>query len=131
MRISDWSSDVCASDLPTLRVGGPPPGPLPPRVAAPDVDFVRGFNDWSAHVGLIYRLGDVRLHASVSRRAEAPILEDLITVSGGTFNSGPTGIQANPLQSQTADDIELRSEEHTSALQYLMRISYAILCLKK
>src|SRR3546814_19401603 len=49
----------------------------------------------------------VRLHASVSRRAEAPILEDLITVSGGTFNSGPTGIQANPLQSQTAVDIEL------------------------
>src|SRR3546814_19211394 len=75
--------------------------------SAPDVDFVRGFNDWSAHVGLIYRLGDVRLHASVSRRAEAPILEDLITVSGGTFNSGPTGIQANPLQSQTAVDIEL------------------------
>src|SRR3546814_16141170 len=75
-----------------------------PGFSAPDVDFVRGFNDWSAHVGLIYRLGDVRLHASVSRRAEAPILEDLITVSGGTFNSGPTGIQANPLQSQTAVD---------------------------
>src|SRR3546814_5026090 len=79
--------------------------------SAPDVDFVRGFNDWSAHVGLIYRLGDVRLHASVSRRAEAPILEDLITVSGGTFNS--------------------RSEEHTSELQSLMRISYAVFCLKK
>src|SRR3546814_4185684 len=75
----------------------------------------------------------VRLHASVSRRAEAPILEDLITVSGGTFNSGPTGIQANPLQSQTAVDIELgmRSEEHTSELQSLMRISYAVFCLKK
>src|SRR3546814_7399141 len=30
-----------------------------------------------------------------------------------------------------ADRGDLRSEEHTSELQYLMRISYAVLCLKK
>src|SRR3546814_19216872 len=29
------------------------------------------------------------------------------------------------------DDVELRSEEHTSELQSLMRISYAVFCLKK
>src|SRR3546814_7333348 len=35
---------------------------------------------------------------------------------------------AQRLARQTRD---LRSEEHTSELQYLMRISYAVLCLKK
>src|SRR3546814_1396000 len=30
-----------------------------------------------------------------------------------------------------ADDVEARSEEHTSELQSLMRISYAVFCLKK
>src|SRR3546814_6141263 len=32
---------------------------------------------------------------------------------------------------RNADQVELRSEEHTSELQSLMRISYAVLCLKK
>src|SRR3546814_8172959 len=32
---------------------------------------------------------------------------------------------------RTADDALLRSEEHTSELQSLMRISYAVFCLKK
>src|SRR3546814_2046657 len=31
----------------------------------------------------------------------------------------------------TTDDVDLRSEEHTSELQSLMRISYAVFCLKK
>src|SRR3546814_1265587 len=33
--------------------------------------------------------------------------------------------------SETAGQIERRSEEHTSELQSLMRISYAVFCLKK
>src|SRR3546814_14684479 len=56
----------------------------------------------------------------MSRRAEAPILEDLITVSGGTFNSGPTGIQANPLQSQTAVDIELGMSARLGAADFAL-----------
>src|SRR3546814_12068318 len=83
---------------PTLRVCRPPPGPLPPRVAAPDVDFVRVFNDLSSHFGLIYRLGDVRFHSSVSPRADSQILEHFITVICGPFNSVSFSHQTPPHQ---------------------------------
>src|SRR3546814_3282207 len=36
-----------------------------------------------------------------------------------------------PLEKKVRDFIQLRSEEHTSELQSLMRISYAVFCLKK
>src|SRR3546814_6303706 len=36
-----------------------------------------------------------------------------------------------PADPQAAETIDLRSEEHTSELQSLMRISYAVFCLKK
>src|SRR3546814_7224404 len=36
-----------------------------------------------------------------------------------------------PLLATRVDDVEIRSEEHTSELQSLMRISYAVFCLKK
>src|SRR3546814_10468567 len=37
----------------------------------------------------------------------------------------------NPLPVDRGDDLAVRSEEHTSELQSLMRISYAVFCLKK
>src|SRR3546814_10710409 len=51
-------------------------------------------------------------------------------------DKGDEIIRVNPttLESPTADyvtEIQLRSEEHTSELQSLMRISYAVFCLKK
>src|SRR3546814_5701124 len=49
--------------------------------------------------------------------------------ASGTFNVTVTATDAN---SQTAEHAyTLRSEEHTSELQSLMRISYAVFCLKK
>src|SRR3546814_3865670 len=93
MRISDWSSDACSSDLthnvaaglvlpgtdhqPTLRIDTAPIGPI--------------------HVMLLeatHRMGNSqRVYASIIRL--------------------------------------IRSEEHTSELQSLMRNSYAVFCLKK
>src|SRR3546814_6272151 len=49
-------------------------------------------------------------------------------VLGADRDAQPVG---EPLAGQPADDIALRSEEHTSELQSLMRSSYAVFCLKK
>src|SRR3546814_1720741 len=84
MRISDWSSDVCSSDL-AARGGG------------------RG----NARAGRGLGAGAGR-HRSVGRDAARD--GDDRTLSG---------------------PCRLRSEEHTSELQSLMRISYAVFCLKK
>src|SRR3546814_8328852 len=109
MRISDWSSDVCSSDLNVelrarrgLRVGTarkrmphrrwPAHGPWPPR----------------------QHLMAVRVHRSCQADDRGP---------------------ARPPPRRTAKRALARamgrSEEHTSELQSLMRISYAVFCLKK
>src|SRR3546814_7934950 len=80
MRISDWSSDVCSSDLWS-----------PPAKA----------RRWKLPIG--------RSWSEISRGGRAP------------HRSRPiTSLRSRP-----------RSEEHTSELQSLMRISYAVFCLKK
>src|SRR3546814_3195983 len=103
MRISDWSSDVCSSDL------GQKDG-----VVAQGPEF----------------LSDRR--------------EELLVIA-----AREVGAADRALEQYVADDRELRwlvvkddmprrvprtvdrSEEHTSELQSLMRISYAVFCLKK
>src|SRR3546814_3359873 len=54
------------------------------------------------------------------------------------YSQGPDGYIDYPVhadrdaeQQQSADEALVRSEEHTSELQSLMRISYAVFCLKK
>src|SRR3546814_9487803 len=105
MRISDWSSDVCSSDLqllpqqgrPAVR-GVDPPARLDAAFPAEVVEAsLRDIGDAGA--------GQRDLRRDVRRRA-----------------SGFDGA------AWTGQD---RSEEHTSELQSLMRISYAVFCLKK
>src|SRR3546814_5199708 len=90
LRISDWSSDVCSSDLcpassPQRRRGpGTRPRPSPPRPA--------------------------------NGRRSSP--------------HGPTSTGSCP-RCGPGRSRPCRSEEHTSELQSLMRISYAVFCLKK
>src|SRR3546814_3679014 len=94
MRISDWSSDVCSSDLEHLEI----------------ID-----NAWHHRLdaGLIGRLlefeADAQLQearlASPAAEADQHLVEIVVIVR--------------------------RSEEHTSELQSLMRLSYAVFCLKK
>src|SRR3546814_4398359 len=106
MRISDWSSDVCSSDLLVLsgeyRV-------LPEAEAA---SAARAIN-----VAL-----SVREHAQLFAPADAPIVE--IMCPCPVCRSDVAGIVPCMAVIQ-------RSEEHTSELQSLMRISYAVFCLKK
>src|SRR3546814_9610975 len=48
-----------------------------------------------------------------------------------TVKHDPLGVAAEHLRADRVEGAEPRSEEHTSELQSLMRISYAVFCLKK
>src|SRR3546814_4434793 len=92
MRISDWSSDVCSSDL------------------------IRWTSSRAAIIG-------GRASVQIRMKADAkPITPAQTTAHVPALDSSPTRPQT---------PISARSEEHTSELQSLMRISYAVFCLKK
>src|SRR3546814_4699180 len=112
MRISDWSSDVCSSDLNVRRAEH--------RHAA------------QAQFGV----------ASVmSHDADDTDLSARIAVQRTNQDVGPIGIPQEQrlaqsdrrclARGQRHRAFAVRSEEHTSELQSLMRISYAVFCLKK
>src|SRR3546814_5287603 len=113
MRISDWSSDVCSSDLVKYR-----------RTEAAMREEDDSFGDADDPALAFARVED-RL-ASV--HGEVALLRAAI--------EGLTAARENieiPDYEPTLGRTEqvLRSEEHTSELQSLMRISYAVFCLKK
>src|SRR3546814_4626632 len=128
MRISDWSSDVCSSDLrhTGYRETFHPVGPF--REQALDVGGGHvAFNDVLIRDHGMTRtkvIGDVvlrlyRRHVGVIDRGDVMSVA-LPHVRGPGFAASAAGIA-----------IHGRSEEHTSELQSLMRISYAVFCLKK
>src|SRR3546814_4199818 len=112
MRISDWSSDVCSSDL-----------------------FGHVVVDLGRAEGVIRR--DQQIPREVVRVGDR--VRSLI-LNVRRENRGPQIFlsRAHPdfmkkLFAQEVPEIYdgIRSEEHTSELQSLMRISYAVFCLKK
>src|SRR3546814_6099174 len=104
MRISDWSSDVCSSDLPR-RAAQPPQALLPLLQCRGPRQRAHGA---AAGPGLL-RAG-VAAYRVVRAARRLPRL---------------------PARPHARHDGAGRSEEHTSELQSLMRISYAVFCLKK
>src|SRR3546814_6751562 len=127
MRISDWSSDVCSSDL---RFGWADRPPTPRATLDGDWWVGTGVasatypaNKMPGNTARVRSLGDGRYG---------------VAIGGVDIGTGArtvlTQIAADALDVATADvELELgdRSEEHTSELQSLMRISYAVFCLKK
>src|SRR3546814_8877562 len=110
MRISDWSSDVCSSDL----------LPVPRQEFVDPVDRMAA--DTLDHVGE----PGFGLHA-----VQAACFGKRVKQRRGiSAFGGPDEHPVAAPQSNAAQGI-FRSEEHTSELQSLMRISYAVLCLKK
>src|SRR3546814_4750165 len=114
MRISDWSSDVCSSDLwSSFR-------PLPRCRARPDRLPLPSALPIRHPVSDIPKPPSVRnRHPTVQRVASAMPQQD-----------EARGI-AHAAHIPASSDRGGRSEEHTSELQSLMRISYAVFCLKK
>src|SRR3546814_4819464 len=140
MRISDWSSDVCSSDLGRQRRAGEQLELAPARPLV------------LAALGAVAELGGqacderaMQLHVPAGR---------VLTRHGRCLprrqaKTHPTPrifalqfqlpVQLAPLaHAQEAEEVAVaplaqlrRSEEHTSELQSLMRISYAVFCLKK
>src|SRR3546814_2587424 len=106
MRISDWSSDVCSSDL------------SPGLCGRAWRDVRRDERpDPAGH-------GRTRRHPAARDRR---LREDQPPPLGPAGRGGPDRTRI-PAGSKLAGH---RSEEHTSELQSLMRISYAVFCLKK
>src|SRR3546814_2533039 len=113
MRISDWSSDVCSSDLWGECSNG---GEAQIRVARD-----QGFQNCQ-------QVGHARLLPSDQ------ITVQLLWVKAYQSDSrgGARRRRATTCcHSRSSRGPKLRSEEHTSELQSLMRISYAVFCLKK
>src|SRR3546814_4028242 len=108
MRISDWSSDVCSSDL--FAMTGTHWWTMP--------------ENWPITEPLLRAIGQYNRYMSeqapveFARRLGAPVLQ--------ASHCGPLSGKYLVLPGT-----DLRSEEHTSELQSLMRTSYAVFCLKK
>src|SRR3546814_7670279 len=99
MRISDWSSDVCSSDL-----------------------LVRHPHEGSGRHRLLPGFAPRRVDQR-PQRLDPPCRFRL------RYRAAPQIGEDRPIL--RADHEGSRSEEHTSELQSLMRISYAVFCLKK
>src|SRR3546814_1258565 len=114
MRISDWSSDVCSSDLDLVQ----------------ELDL-EGYRNLQAAVSWVYE--DI---ASTEQRHALFAAEFARSVSreepiGKAFwAAGRDVLEGSRLAFQLSQS-NLRSEEHTSELQSLMRLSYAVFCLQK
>src|SRR3546814_5805134 len=119
MRISDWSSDVCSSDLHGLvqecrrRSGRPESNPLLPDFLG--LQLSPRLRSGSA--------GDAR-ETAAQHRVRQPRLHRAGLFLRRTTERARTG-------NASSQQGERRSEEHTSELQSLMRISYAVFCLNK
>src|SRR3546814_952910 len=119
MRISDWSSDVFASDLLvviTRKLGEGDRGVLPGEVLEAGAANLEG-------LAALLGADDVG-HEALARG---------LAVVAPAFGHGLAvhdGVNARDVADDKAG-VRVRSEEHTSELQSLMRISYAVFCLKK
>src|SRR3546814_8738571 len=122
MRIRDWSSDVCSSDL------------------LQDVPIaVSAFSAEALESQQIENASDLQLTLPNVSFSKGNFTSASFTIRGvgdlcvGVTCDAATAIHVNgsPLFGTRLFETEYRSEEHTSELQSLMRISYAVFCLKK
>src|SRR3546814_8103007 len=137
MRISDWSSDVCSSDL----RWGRPPGSGGPCLAAPARPRHSPTSLACAALGARQHRAKVfqtrRAHLGVlGQLVPATQCHGLLCVGAGEEGLRLLGGEGAALHCEAAHRFfrqprEVRSEEHTSELQSLMRTSYAAFCLKK
>src|SRR3546814_10838972 len=149
MRISDWSSDVCSSDLVLRGLHAFGAGTLERDVLFRQVDRRRELD--------LVRLAPTHRHPRVRRGEREPVLfadhgdcraaakrvaefvgdahaaqpradDDDLNHGRPPAGTAPDGLAVKLARTYIRVN---RSEEHTSELQSLMRISYAVFCLKK
>src|SRR3546814_5190712 len=110
MRISDWSSDVCSSDLSVISASTGRPGPSV-------LDL--GFQVLVSPTACVAEPLELPEPPAASQKSIDRAMEIITSAQNPVLFVG-AGVQ-----------LSQRSEEHTSELQSLMRISYAVFCLKK
>src|SRR3546814_2536811 len=130
MRISDWSSDVCSSDLLFAGDGWAVVSASPERLVSVRGDVVKTRPIAGTRPRFDGDDDGARIRELVGHpkeRAEHVMLVDLerndlgrVCVAGSVEVDELMGVES----------YAHRSEEHTSELQSLMRISYAVFCLK-
>src|SRR3546814_9705621 len=112
MRISDWSSDVCSSDL----------------IQAAKLLQAEGIR---CNMTLLFSLPQALACAQAKVQLISPFVGRIYD-----WHKKAAGAKWDEAANAGATDpgvlsVKRRSEEHTSELQSLMRISYAVFCLKK
>src|SRR3546814_6878765 len=106
MRISDWSSDVCSSDL-----------------HASCASTLPAESTQAKYEG--------RSHSCRDSSSSAPVGGTRLATGSRAGSTADIVASTNRANADTIRCACGRSEEHTSELQSLMRISYAVFCLKK
>src|SRR3546814_1036479 len=114
MRISDWSSDVCSSDLFLSTI----------HCASPNKNRSLSLRSM---IRSVWHLSDRPVASAIAVSSQASCGKPITRFAcprARTFPVPPTthGHDRN---------LESRSEEHTSELQSLIRISYAVFCLQQ
>src|SRR3546814_6474452 len=110
MRISDWSSDVCSSDL---------------------IKCVIPFCRWYEKCSIAPRIRTVSRKAKEEFVAFLSCKLNIAMVERDYAAFGDMCSERYHIAVAPSISHQRRSEEHTSELQSLMRISYAVFCLKK
>src|SRR3546814_4497954 len=108
MRISDWSSDVCSSDL--------------------------GFDELLALCGGCCSCATCHVHVEAGNGDAIPAMSedenDLLDSTSDRDENSRLSCQIPFSDALDGLKVRIRAEEHMSELQSLMRISYAVFCLK-
>src|SRR3546814_7738095 len=118
MRISDWSSDVCSSDLETfLQVASL-------QQAAPGIVD----KQFAQMREFLAAAGDSEATQTFRENFAESLLARALNQHNGAIHAPGLAMQ---IAADSGDPDMARSEEHTSELQSLMRNSYAVFCLKK
>src|SRR3546814_360409 len=148
MRISDWSSDVCSSDLISWLLL--PPDYKPGTRLATIVNVYPGarcretYTRWQLDdmhalndqilvakgYAVLYPCIPVAYH-KVPRDPLDGLVEEVFSAVDAAAARGYVDPKRLAVQGQSYGGYTTRPEEHTSELQSLMRISYAVFCLQK
>src|SRR3546814_2088944 len=138
MRISDWSSDVCSSDLLgsdsggllySLLLGANAGGALTAGIVLESRSLLPARRSTAFVLVFLWALAMGGFAATGDWRAALALL-----FVAGFLDLSFNAMTQTLVQIEAAPEIRgrvVRSEEHTSELQSLMRISYAVFCLKK
>src|SRR3546814_3412543 len=128
MRISDWSSDVCSSDLPEEWY----------EALLTNAQAASNDRQWTTAYAIASRVDDAYAAGTDIRDQSLGERDDytsLVWLAGTTayyeLKRPKDAMAMFQRYAEAARSPQTRSEEHTSELQSLMRISYAVFCLKK